>query len=152
MNFEDLQALPPREDRRAGAILGLAVGDALGATYEFCSPREVPEGPLGMVGGGWLGLEPGETTDDTALAKAVLAGYGGGPLDLRRVRDAMLSWQDTDPKDIGNQTHKALDYLRSHPDVLSLPKDPDAQGNGAVMRAAAHGVKVGSAKEAAENA
>ena len=152
MNSEDLQSLPPREDRRAGAILGLAVGDALGATYEFSSPRDVPEGPLGMVGGGWLGLEPGETTDDTALTRAVLTGYEGGPLDLRRVRDAMLSWQDTDPKDIGNQTRKALAHLRVHPDAISLPEDPDAQGNGAVMRAASHGVKAGSAEEAVENA
>ena len=139
MNVEDLRSLPSREDRRAGAILGLAVGDALGATYEFCSPREVPDGPLEMVGGGWLGLEPGETTDDTALARAVLAGYEDGSLDLRRVRDAMLLWQDTRPKDIGNQTRKALVYLRSHPDTLSLPEDPEAQGNGAVMRAAATG-------------
>jgi ADP-ribosyl-[dinitrogen reductase] hydrolase len=153
VNPEDLRVLPPREGRRAGAILGLAIGDALGATYEFCSPREVPEGPLEVVvGGGWLGLEPGETTDDTALAKAVLAGYGGGPFDLRRVRDEMLRWQDTEPKDIGNQTHKALDHLRGHPNALSLPEDPEAQGNGAVMRTAAHGVKAKDAEEAAENA
>ena len=152
MSFGDPRALPPREDRRIGAIFGLAVGDALGATYEFCSPREVPQGPLEVVGGGWLGLEPGETTDDTALTKAVLTGYEGGSLDLRRVRDAMLSWQDTEPKDIGNQTRKALEYLRRHPEALSLPEDPDAQGNGAVMRATAHGVKAGSAGEAAENA
>jgi ADP-ribosylglycohydrolase len=152
MTPKDPYARSSREDLPAGAILGLAVGDALGATYEFCSPREVPQGPLEMVGGGWLGLEPGETTDDTALTKAVLTGYEGGSLDLRRVRDAMLSWQDTDPKDIGNQTHRALDYLRSHPDALFLPEDPDAQGNGAVMRAAAHGVKARSAEEAAENA
>ncbi len=95
MNVEDLQALPSREDRRVGAILGLAIGDTLGATYEFCSPREAPEGPLEVVGAGWLGLEPGETNDDTALVKAVLTGYGGGPLDLRRVRNEMLSWQNT---------------------------------------------------------
>src|SRR4028118_2102785 len=152
MRMEDLQELSSREDSRAGAILGLAVGDALGATYEFCSPREVPEGPLEMVGGGWLDLEPGETTDDTALTKAVLAGYGRGPLDLGRVRDEMLSWQDTEPKDIGNQTRKALDHLRGHPEALSLPEDPDAQGNGAAMRTAAHGVKAGSAEKASENA
>jgi ADP-ribosylglycohydrolase len=30
-------------------ILGLAVGDALGATYEFGTPKEVPEGPLEIV-------------------------------------------------------------------------------------------------------
>jgi ADP-ribosyl-[dinitrogen reductase] hydrolase len=151
MNIEDLQVLPSREDKRAGAIMGLAVGDALGATYEFCSPREVPDGPLEMVGGGWLGLDLGETTDDTALAKAVLADYEGGSLDLRRVRNEMLSWQDTRPKDIGNQTRKALDYLRSQSDALSLPDDPDAQGNGAVMRAAPHGMKARDASEAADN-
>ena len=141
-----------RDERRTGAILGLAVGDALGATYEFCSPEQVPGGPLEMVGGGWLDLEPGETTDDTALAVSVLEGYEHGPLDLRRVRDAMLRWQDTNPKDIGIQTGHALDYLRSHPEELSAPEDPDAQGNGAVMRAAPHGVKTRTAEEAAENA
>lgn len=152
MRLEDLQSLSPKEDRRAGAVLGLAVGDALGATYEFCAPDEIPEGPLEMAGGGWLDLGPGETTDDTALTRAVLISYESGTLDLHRVRDEMLRWQDTDPKDIGNQTRKALDYLRSHPDALALPEDPDAQGNGAVMRAAPHGVMTGDATEAAENA
>jgi ADP-ribosylglycohydrolase len=105
------------------------------------------------VGGGVFGWRPGETTDDTALAKAVLEGYRDGTsFDLRRVRDAMLSWQDTRPKDIGNQTARAIGYLRSHPEALSLPEDPDAQGNGAVMRAAPHGAKAGDAGEAAENA
>ncbi len=64
----------------------------------------------------------------------------------------MLSWEDTDPKDIGNQTRNALRYLRSHPDAVSLPEDPEAQGNGAVMRSAPHGVKAGNAGEAVENA
>ena len=133
MRAEDLRSLSPREDRRAGAIPGLAAGDALGATYEFCSPGEVPEGPLEMVGGGWLALEPGETTDDTALAEAVLKGYDGGSLSLRRVRAEMLRWRDTRPKDIGGQTRKALGYPRGHPEALSLPEDPAAQGNGAVI-------------------
>ena len=152
MRLEDLQTLTPRENRRVGAILGLAVGDALGATYEFCHPTEIHKGPLEMVGGGWLHLGPSETTDDTALAKAVLTGYKGRSLDLRQVREAMLSWEDTDPKDIGNQTRKAFAYLRSHPDALSLPEDPEAQGNGAVMRAAPHGVKVNDVGEAVKNA
>jgi ADP-ribosyl-[dinitrogen reductase] hydrolase len=152
VRIEDLQMLSPGEDRRVGAILGLAVGDALGATYEFCSPEEIPEGPLEMVGGGWLDLQPGETTDDTALTRTLLIGYEGGSLDLRRVRDEMLSWEDTDPPDIGGQTRKALGYLRSHPDALFLPEDPHAQGNGAVMRASAHGVKAADANDAAESA
>lgn len=139
-------------DKRIGAILGLAVGDALGATYEFCSPEEVPDGPLEIVGGGWLDLEPGETTDDTALARCVLEGYQEGLLDLRRVRDTMLRWEDSQPKDIGNQTRKAFYYLRNHPEASSLRDDPDAQGNGAVMRAAPHGVMTESPGQAVENA
>ena len=152
MRPEEPRGLTLQEDRRTGALLGLAVGDALGAPYEFRRPDDVPAGALEMVGGGVFGWRPGETTDDTALAKAVLKGYRDGSFDLRRVRDTMLSWQDTRPKDIGNQTRKALNYLRSHPEALSLPEDPDAQGNGAVMRAAPHGVKAGNAREAAENA
>ena len=142
-----------RLSRRVGAVEGFAVGDALGATYEFCGPDEVPEGPLEIVGGGWLSLEPGETTDDTALARCVLEGYGAdGRMDLRRIRDGMLRWLDSDPPDVGNQTRHALGYLRANPGAPRLPDDPDAQGNGAVMRAAAHGVASWGPEEAAANA
>jgi ADP-ribosyl-[dinitrogen reductase] hydrolase len=149
---EDLSTLSQRDDRRAGAVLGLAAGDSLGATYEFRTPEEVPEGPLEIVGGGLFRWRPGAPTDDTELALAVLEGYQEGPLDLGWIRDAMLRWRATDPRDIGNQTRKALDYLKRHPDALSLPDDPEAQGNGAVMRSAPHGVMARSPKEAFENA
>ena len=105
-----------------------------------------------MTGGGVFGWAPGETTDDTALAKAVLEGYRKGTLDLGCVRDAMLRWRDTDPRDIANQTRKALDYLGHHPEVLSQPEEPEAQGNGAVMRAPPHGVMTRNPKEAFDNA
>lgn len=142
-----------RRSRYEGAVAGLAVGDALGATYEFCGPDEVPEGPLGIVGGGWLSLGPGETTDDTALARCVLEGYeADGRMDLGRIGDAMLRWFDSDPPDVGNQTRYALGYLRAHPEAARLPDDPEAQGNGAVMRAAAHGVGSWGPEEAARNA
>ncbi len=152
MRMDDLRDLPPREDRRAGAILGLAAGDALGATHEFRTPEDVPEGPLEIVGGGVFRWEPGAPTDDTELALAVLEGYRGGELDLGAVRDAMLRWEATDPRDIGNQTALALGYLRGHAEALSLPDKPEAQGNGAVMRAAPHGVMSRSPEEAFENA
>ncbi|MDP9477112.1 MAG: ADP-ribosylglycohydrolase family protein [Actinomycetota bacterium] len=150
--MDNLRDLPPREDRRAGAILGLAAGDALGATHEFRTPEDVPEGPLEIVGGGVFRWEPGAPTDDTELALAVLEGYRSGELDLGAVRDAMLRWEATDPRDIGNQTALALGYLRGHAEALSLPDKPKAQGNGAVMRAAPHGVMSRSPEEAFENA
>ena len=51
-------------DRYKGALLGLAVGDALGTTLEFKSPGSFE--PINvMVGGGPFALQPGEWTDDT---------------------------------------------------------------------------------------
>ncbi len=54
-------------DRFRGAMLGLACGDALGATLEF-QPHGTFSPISGMVGGGPFNLHPGEWTDDTAMA------------------------------------------------------------------------------------
>jgi ADP-ribosyl-[dinitrogen reductase] hydrolase len=69
--------------RAEAAYLGLALGDALGATVEFMTPREIVH-HFGVhreiVGGGWLKLRPGQVTDDTgmslALGEAILANGG----------------------------------------------------------------------------
>ncbi len=56
-----------RMERHQGCLLGLAVGDAVGATVEFSPPgafRPVAD----MVGGGPFRLKPGEWTDDTSMA------------------------------------------------------------------------------------
>ena len=82
-------------DRALGAYLGLALGDALGATVEFMTPREIAhqfahQGGVHrhIVGGGWLKLAPGQVTDDTtmslALGEALLRGERTGrPFDTR---------------------------------------------------------------------
>ena len=56
-------------DRAVGVLLATAAGDALGAGYEFTHPAADAE--IDMVGGGVFGWEPGEWTDDTAMAVAV---------------------------------------------------------------------------------
>lgn len=53
--------------RARGALLGLAVGDAIGTTVEFQRRGSFPE-VTDMVGGGPFGLKPGEFTDDTSMA------------------------------------------------------------------------------------
>lgn len=98
-----------QDDRIAGVLLGTAAGDALGAPYEFQPPRG-PEYEVVMAGGGvW---EPGEWTDDTAMAVAIAEVAATGA-DLRdeQAQDAILArWYEwsANTKDIGVQTISVL--------------------------------------------
>jgi len=56
--------------RQRGTLLGLAVGDALGAAVEFQLP-DTFEPVAGYRGGGPHGLAPGEWTDGTSMALAL---------------------------------------------------------------------------------
>lgn len=58
-------------DRAAGALLGMASGDALGAGYEF-GPALPASTDVWMKGGGGFGWAPGEWTDDTQMAIPLL--------------------------------------------------------------------------------
>lgn len=93
----------------SGVLLGTAAGDALGAPYEF-EPARGPELPVEMVGGGpW---EPGEWTDDTAMAIAIAEVAATGA-DLRdaSAQDAIVTrsheWH-LGAKDVGIQTRSVL--------------------------------------------
>ena len=56
-----------RQNRCRGALLGLAIGDALGTTLEF-RPRGSFQPLTDMVGGGHFCLKKGYWTDDTSMA------------------------------------------------------------------------------------
>jgi ADP-ribosyl-[dinitrogen reductase] hydrolase len=56
-------------DRAVGALLGAAVGDALGVPYEYGS-RPL-EGRAEMLGGGLGHFAPGEWSDDTDMAVCI---------------------------------------------------------------------------------
>ena len=58
------------QDRAVGALLGLAVGNALGTTLEF-SARDTRPHHTELTGGGPFHLAPGQWTDDTAMALAL---------------------------------------------------------------------------------
>jgi ADP-ribosyl-[dinitrogen reductase] hydrolase len=73
-----------KEYRYRGALLGLAVGDALGTTLEFKPPGTFK--PIrDMVGGGPFNLQPGQWTDDTSmalcLAESLVKARGFDPKD-----------------------------------------------------------------------
>ncbi|CAF1353634.1 unnamed protein product, partial [Didymodactylos carnosus] len=56
-------------DKFKGSLLGLAVGDALGAHVEFRPYSYLQDNPVSdLVGGGTWGLEAGKWTDDTSMA------------------------------------------------------------------------------------
>src|SRR5882672_736252 len=64
---EELVAARAVRDRYQGAMLGLAVGDALGAAVQYRAPGSFT--PLGdMLGGGPFEMPRGGWTDDTAMA------------------------------------------------------------------------------------
>ncbi len=102
------------EDRARGALMGLAVGDALGTTLEF---KQLPapafptlcDGPHRQVtGGGPFSLKPGQVTDDTQMATALAN-------SLRLLKrfdpeDVIARYREWLPHafDVGNQTSSVL--------------------------------------------
>ncbi len=103
------------KDRYRGCMLGLAVGDALGAPLEFLERDEIAErhGVLReMIGGGWLETEPGEWTDDTqmalAIARSIVRSGGIEPADVATL---FVEWFSSLPKDVGNTTSRSLQHL-----------------------------------------
>ncbi len=124
-------------DRAIAAYLGLAIGDALGATVEFMTPREIAAA-YGMHetlrGGGWLRLKPGHVTDDTtmslALGTSILA---QGKVDAYAAAVAFDAWMRAKPVDIGNTVRRNLLQFRKTGNPEAPYSDQDA-GNGAAMR------------------
>ncbi|VTU01835.1 adp-ribosylglycohydrolase : ADP-ribosylation/Crystallin J1 OS=Microcoleus vaginatus FGP-2 GN=MicvaDRAFT_0487 PE=4 SV=1: ADP_ribosyl_GH [Gemmataceae bacterium] len=130
-------------DRYRGALLGLAAGDALGTTLEFCDPGTF-EPLTDMVGGGPFNLKPGEWTDDTSmalcLAESLVEKRGFDPVHqletyVRWWRDGHLSVKGR-CFDIGITTRGSLDRFRQTGDPYPGPVDADTAGNGSLMRLA----------------
>lgn len=124
-------------ERARAAYLGLALGDALGATTEFLRPAEI-ESRYGhhknLTGGGWLHLKPGQITDDTQMNLAV--GWGlveAGEMDLKLVGTKLLEWMSSKPVDIGSTVRQGLHYFRRTGETEVIPSEYHA-GNGAAMR------------------
>ena len=124
--------------RAEAAYLGLAIGDALGATVEFMTPREIAHQHgvhRELSGGGWLHLRAGQVTDDTtmalALGEAILA--DSGVVHAGSCARAFDQWMRGKPVDIGNTVRRNLVAYRRTGDPVALPSEHDA-GNGAAMR------------------
>ena len=130
-------------DRYRGSILGLAVGDALGAPVEFKRPGSF-EPVTDMSSGGAFGLRPGQWTDDTSLALCLAESLvETNDFDLIDQLDRYIRWyreghlsSTGECFDIGNTTKMALNHYEETKDPYSGPTDPTTAGNGSIMRLA----------------
>ena len=130
-----------RSHRSAGLIIGAAVGDALGAPFEFerggTYAERFPSSELGgigeMIGGGSFNWSPAEFTDDTQMALALaLSIVENNGFDPDHVWTYWRSWAQS-ASDIGNTTRHALSF-DDWRDV-SHPRPESTAANGALMRA-----------------
>lgn len=125
------------ESRAVAAYLGLALGDALGATVEFMTPREIAAAygvHERIRGGGWLRLKRGQVTDDTtmalALGEAILA---RGAVEAQAAAEAFDRWMRARPVDIGNTVRRGILHWRTT-GLAQVPESAQDAGNGACMR------------------
>lgn len=145
-----------REERVKGAIYGFAIGDAMGAVAEFETAESIKRkyGRITeILGGGWLKLKPGEVTDDTQMTFCIfeaMIDYAVGkeivgkanedfsislipePVLLDCIKEHFIEWKKSGPKDIGNLCLNGISLLEQG---LSPKYDPEALGNGSLMRA-----------------
>ena len=129
-------AYAPHVERGMAAYLGLAIGDALGATVEFMTPNEIRH-QIGLhceiTGGGWLRLKAGKVTDDTtmslALGESIIA---RGHVDAKAAAEAFDAWMRAKPVDIGNTVRRNLITFRKTGKPEAPASEHDA-GNGAAM-------------------
>jgi ADP-ribosyl-[dinitrogen reductase] hydrolase len=133
-------------ERVLGSILGLAIGDALGAPFEFRRRTQVAF-PLPAFELPWMGLPAGTWTDDTAMARNLWRSLidHDGAFDPGDVLERHLAWLRSDPPDVGNQTRLALQEAAAGTSdaarVVFERRGPEVSaGNGSVMYCAPLGV------------
>lgn len=141
LETEPAKTLEAIRDRAVGALLGLAVGDAVGTTLEFAE-RDHYRPLTDMIGGGPFHLKAGQWTDDTsmalALADSLIEKGKLNPRDLMRrflrwYRHGEYSW-GRGCFDIGNATADALELFEEARQPYASDPELNAAGNGSLMR------------------
>jgi len=134
-------------DRIVGCALGAALGDALGAPFEFLRGRNVPS-PVPALELPWMDLPPGSTTDDTAMARNLMRSLTErGGFDAEDLIRRHVEWVESDPPDVGSLTGRVLRRVARGEEPNSVARDvweqrgPEVSaGNGSVMYCAPLGL------------
>lgn len=131
-------------DKVCGMLVGLAVGDALGANLEFTifSHEDVTDSKIAMYDGMW---PKGAWTDDTSMAlclgNSLLECGGYDSYDVmekywRWVKEGYCSYDNRPATDVGNQVRAAIERFGHEPIIDQYDQRSEQAGNGAIMRLA----------------
>jgi ADP-ribosyl-[dinitrogen reductase] hydrolase len=134
-------------DRITGSVLGLALGDAVGAPFEGRRAADVPD-PIPAMELPWMGLPPGSTTDDTAMARNLVRSLATrGELEPDDLVARHLEWFRSGPPDVGTFTRRVLSRVDGGEDPFEAARSvweergPEVSaGNGSVMYCAPLGL------------
>ncbi|MEG3219930.1 ADP-ribosylglycohydrolase family protein [Vibrio gigantis] len=130
-------------NRAQGALVGLALGDALGTTLEFI-PKHAVNPISDICGGGPFNLEAGQWTDDTSMALCLADSLlECSKHNAKDQVERYLEWRSNGYNavnghcfDIGFTISSALNtYLRTG-DPESGGTESNSTGNGSIMRLA----------------
>lgn len=133
-------------DKSQGSLIGLAMGDVVGATTQFCHIGDF-EPLTDLVGGGCFNLVPEEWTDDTSLAYCLAEGILESPNKQAETLQKSIAiffarWLiegyascEEEAFDIGNTCNKAIEHYAMTGQVQGLTTEW-SQGNGGIMRQA----------------
>lgn len=124
-------------ERARAAFIGLAIGDALGATLEFMTTTEI-KAKYGVfrdiTGGGWLRLKAGQITDDTQMSLCIARAISEHKeWSLKSIAENFAAWLKSRPIDCGDTCRKGIRNYIINGSLENAPNEWDA-GNGAAMR------------------
>jgi ADP-ribosyl-[dinitrogen reductase] hydrolase len=119
-------------------MLGLHVGDSLGASLEFCPPSSEWNSHTEILGGGKHRWPVGSPTDDTEMAILVLESLiQHNSFNIYDLSGRFMEWLALGPSDIGRTTFLAINNLMNGVSPFrSGLTGPHDQGNGSLMRCA----------------
>lgn len=130
------------KDAIKAAILGLAVGDALGVPVEFISRQELQKDPVtSMRAFGSHNQPAGTWSDDTSLTLCTLEALNKG-YNVDRIAQSFVRWKDeaymtahAEVFDIGFTTMQAIErYQKGDKAVDAGLSNEEDNGNGSLMR------------------
>ena len=124
-------------------MVGLAVGDALGAPVEFKARDSFPP-VTEMMAGGYFRLPAGAWTDDTAMALCLVESLICAPdFEAQDLLNRFLRWMDAHENTstgkcigVGQNTLAVLGNYRRTGEVVAPLIKGRSDGNGALMRVA----------------